>query len=624
VILPRGKNAKPGPLELFPFQVEPVDCPLDPDVESMTLMFASQLLGKTLIETVILGSRIDQDPCGIMQVFPTHQMAQDWSKTKLQDMIDTTPSLQEKIGGPNRGQKRGKKGSGIGNSTIQLKLFPGGFLVMGGANSPSGLASYTCGVVSFDEVDRYPASAGVEGDPLGVAGMRTETFSDAFQMASSTPTVKGFSRIEIQYESTDKRKWFVKCENPACPQPEFVIMWSHIVWDKRKDESGRTLEHFPETARIECPACGHRHDEKARLKMVRGGRWVATNPTVKRKRGYWANAFLCLLPKKKGYVGWLHRWAEEFLNKCRKGPEVMKTLVNTVFCESFEEESEKPTAPEILYARREDYIDPGHPPEDSELPKEVLCLTCAFDVQGNRVEGQIIGWGNGEEAWPIDYHVFLGNTELTSFWQEVDDWVQRKWKHPSGKTLQPASVAIDANYLSRRVYAFVKKCQPRRVFAVRGVGSDMMPWINRSRTKSILYNLNVDAGKNAMFSRLNMKEAGPGYLHFPITFDLTYFEQLTAERIVTTYSYGMPVKHFVLPGGKRNEAWDTLIYNLAALELLRPNWKALERLLGIDSDEPPSRPEKTEDVEQIGNRRPLNPTARSRINAARRYMGGWK
>jgi phage terminase large subunit GpA-like protein len=598
-----------------------MDCIDEEGVESLTLMFASQLLGKTEIETCIIGSRIDQDPCPILMTLPTHHMAKAWSKTKLQPMIDSTPSVRSKMGGAARGRK-GKALLGSGNNTIQLKEFPGGFLVSGGANSPAGLAMYTCKITIFDEPDRYPVSAGDEGDPIGIGSRRSETFPDAFSIQSGTPTIKGFSRIETQYDATDKRKWFVKCENPECPQPEFVIMWDHIIWDKDKDEKGKTVRHYPETARVECPACGHRHDETARRRTVKAGRWVATKPEVTRRRGYWANAFLCLLPPKKGYRGWLHRWVEEFLDAVSKGPETLKGVVNTVFCESFEIAGDAPTSPEILCVRREDYFDEKHKPEETPLPEDVLVLTAALDVQGDRVEGQIVGWGLGEEAWAIDYRIFYGNTELKSFWGEIDEWIQGKFKHPCGKTLSPACVAIDANYVSRRVYGFVKQCQPRRVFAVRGIGSGDMPWVNKSRKKSILYNLNVDAGKSTLFSRLSMLEPGPGYIHFPMTFGLEYFEQVTAERIVTTHTYGIPIRHFVLPRSKRNEAWDTWVYNLAALELLRPNFRVIAKSMGIKL--PTFARDTEESPPQVAMKKPVTQTVRSRINAARKYMGGWR
>lgn len=44
------------------------------------------------------------------------------------------------------------------------KNFPGGHITIVGANSATGLASRPIKVLLADEVDRYPASAGTEGD----------------------------------------------------------------------------------------------------------------------------------------------------------------------------------------------------------------------------------------------------------------------------------------------------------------------------------------------------------------------------------------------------------------------------------------------------------------------------
>ncbi len=110
-----------------------------------------------------------------------------------------------------------------------------------------------------------------------------------------------------------------------------MIMWKDIRWDK-----GPAGENLVETAHLICPKCGMRHDDSARQKMVMAGKWIATNPRVKDKPGFWANAFLCLLRGKRKYRNRLHQWAAEFLEAKHKGPEVLRTFVNTVFAESYE------------------------------------------------------------------------------------------------------------------------------------------------------------------------------------------------------------------------------------------------------------------------------------------------
>ena len=129
-----------------------------------------------------------------------------------------------------------------GNTTLH-KIFPGGHITACGANSPASLASRPIRVVLFDEVDRYPVSAGSEGDPISLGKKRSATFWNRKIAMVSTPTNKGASRIEMAYEDSDQRKFFVKC--PHCQHPQ-EMKWANVKWDEGK----------PETAKYSCQECG--------------------------------------------------------------------------------------------------------------------------------------------------------------------------------------------------------------------------------------------------------------------------------------------------------------------------------------------------------------------------------
>ena len=136
-----------------------------------------------------------------------------------------------------------QQGANRTESTVSLKIWPEGFLVIGGANSPAALSMFSCRFTFFNEVDRYPPTVATrgnsEGDPLSVAERRSETFSDSFSVHTSTPTTKGMSRIEAELDETDIRKWHIKCKK--CKEL-WVIMWKDIKWEKNR----------PETAWLSC------------------------------------------------------------------------------------------------------------------------------------------------------------------------------------------------------------------------------------------------------------------------------------------------------------------------------------------------------------------------------------
>ncbi len=70
----------------------------------------------------------------------------------------------------------------------------------------------------------------------------------------------------------------------------------------------------------------------------------------------------------------------------------------------------------------------------------------------------------------------------------------------------------------------------------------------------------------ASFVRLRLGEPDPGYLHFPADRDAEFFRQLTAERVVTCFERGRPIRLWQpRREGERNEALDTTVYAMAAL-----------------------------------------------------------
>ena len=167
----------------------------DPNIEMVVIMSSAQV-GKTEILNNVIGYHVSQDPSPMLVVQPTLDMAQTWSKDRLAPMLRDTPILQGLVKDP--------RARDSGNTTLH-KIFPGGHITSCGANSPSSLASRPVRIVLCDEVDRYPVSAGSEGDPVSLARKRATTFWNRKIGLFSTPTNKGNSRIESAFEESDKR-----------------------------------------------------------------------------------------------------------------------------------------------------------------------------------------------------------------------------------------------------------------------------------------------------------------------------------------------------------------------------------------------------------------------------------
>lgn len=555
-ILSKESSFRPGRFDstIAPYQVEPMDSVLDETVERVVLMWASQT-GKTETINNIVGFHIDWKPSPILVLQPTLEMAETWSKDRLVPMLRDTPRMRGKVQDPR---------SRDSNNTILHKRFPGGHVTACGANSAASLASRPIRVVICDEVDRYPMSAGTEGDPVALAYKRADTFADSVLFMTSTPTIKGASRIEREFELTDKRHFFVPC--PKCNHYQ-ILNWHQVKWP----------DDQPDKAYLECSGCQAQLSDKERIQMVQKGEWRPTAP-YSGKRGYHINGVYSPFPSKKGFKNRLHQMAVEFLDAKAKGSETLKVWTNTFLAETWEEEAQAGPDPELIFARRENYSQPN--PEGGEpitvLPEKCVVLVAFGDVQQDRVEVGIVGAGEGEELWVIEHRSFKGNIERWDVWDEVDQFIQKKYQHPLGAELKPYACGFDTGHKSKIVQAFVKRCRPRLVYATKGIGTSGIPWVTRSRKQPILL-LKVNTAKEAIYSRLNLEQHGPGYIHLPMTVDLEFCRQMVSERVVTRFRFGMPVKTFEEHG--RNEALDILVGSMAMLDLVRPNYKKLaERL----------------------------------------------
>ena len=538
----------------------------------------SAQVGKTEILNNVVGFYIAQDPSPILVVQPTLDMAQTWSKDRLAPMLRDTPALQ--------GLVKDARARDSGNTTLH-KLFPGGHITACGANSPSSLASRPIRVVLCDEVDRYPVSAGSEGDPVSLARKRSATFWNRKIAMFSTPTNKGNSRIETAFEESDKRSFYLSCSHCGHEQ---TLKWGNVRWDEGK----------PESAHYVCEDCGAVWDDADRIRAIRAGKWVAEEPG-KRVAGFRLSGL---------YSPWtpLESAVRDFL-EAKKQPATLRVFVNTFLGEVWEEQGESVDDYQVA-ERREEF--------GETLEKSILLLTAGVDVQDDRLEVEIVGWGKDEESWSLDYRTLYGDPSSPAVWQDLDNILGQQFEREDGKILTIRSVCIDSGgHHTNSVYTYVRPREGKRIFAIKGVGGTGKPIVGRPSTNNIgkirLFPVGVDTAKELLFSRLRITEPGPGYCHFPMSRTDEYFRQLTAEKQVTRYHKGFARREFVKTR-PRNEALDVRVYAMGALAILNLNLTALHNRTFMQRENPPE-PEKP----QLGPNKPRRP-----INKNGGFINGWR
>lgn len=538
-----------------PYLKEPMDEVNNPKTYKITLMFCSQV-GKSELLNNVIGYHADYDPCPILLVQPTLQMAEAYSKDRIAPMFRDSPSLRDKVN---------NKKTRDGDNTILHKKFPGGHLTLAGANSPASLASRPIRILLNDEKDRYPASAGGEGDPAKLAAKRTATFYNSKIIEVSTPTVQGRSVIEKDFDNSDKRRFHVHC--PFCKHSQH-LKWQSIKWDKEE----------PETALYFCESCGEGISEKHKSKMLKGGYWKAENK-FKGVAGFHLNEL---------YSPW-RKWCEvvrDFLDAKKLGPEALKAWVNTSLGETWKETDGDVPEWELIYMRRSKY-------KIDTVPLGGVILTAGADVQKDRIEIEVVAWGRDLQSWSVTYRVFPGDTSSEVPWRLLDDFLNETFLHESGAEMHIQLLNIDTGYNTQDVYDWVRKKASSRIRAIKGnenqfiaVGIPKAADINKKGKRIArglkLWPIGVNILKSEIYGWLRIrppidsiiKEKGypRGFCHFP-EYDEDFFKMLTAEEVVAKIVKGQK-KYVWVKHRERNEALDCRVYaRAAAIMLGLDRWK---------------------------------------------------
>ena len=522
----------------------------DPLVDEVTIMTGTQV-GKSEILLNTFGYFCDYDPCPIMLMQSTDDLAKDFSTTRIAPMIRDCKALSNKF--PTASRDSG--------NTIHLKKFAGGFVSIGGANSTSFLRSKPIRVLLLDEVDDYPYNVGGQGDPVDLASKRTTNFWNRKIVRVSSPTIKDLSRIESGFKRGDQRFFNIEC--PHCGELH-VLNFGIVKFPKGK----------PELAQFGCPHCLKQYNNAVKNRQLRTGQWIATNPDGDHPSFHLASF----------YSPWpgssVENIAKEF-HQARFTPEKLVVVVNTRFAETWDDAGET-LEPHSLIDRCEKY--------KSEVPRRALIVVGGADVQRDRIEITLDAYGAGEECWHIKHIVIDGDPDIAegnedSPWDELTEIKRTPLKHESGIDIYVDTIFIDTGGANTQsVYNYVRSHSGEKIFGIKGQGGDGIPIVgtqkkqktgNPNQRKINIVPLGVDQAKDLIYKRLAIETEGGGYCHFPEGKDIEYFRQLTSEKKITKYQKGVPKRQWVLPSGRRNEALDCRVYAYGALIYRRRRYDKL-------------------------------------------------
>lgn len=524
--------------------------------KDICFMAASQV-GKTEVLLNWIGYTVDHAPAPMLTVQPTVDTAEKYSKQRIAPMIELNKRLLAKIPAS---RKRDS-----GNTTL-VKEFPGGVLVMTGANAASALASMPIKKLALDETDRYPIDVDGEGDPISLAEQRTVTFARAKRYKASTPGRKETSHIAKEYERSSQAKYWVTC--PHCVELQ-TLEFENLIWQKTVGEDGKKIHH-PETAAYVCPHCGGCIEERFKPWMLaeeNGACWIHAHPERERL-GYHINALYSPIGLGLTWVEIAKKW----LDACND-PAKLQPFINLQKGLPYEDFGDRVKGVD-LEKRAESW-------PVRTVPEGIFVLTLGVDVQKDRLEGHLVGWGENERCATIDYVIIQGDPEKPEVWEELEKYRHSPVRNAFGVDLQISMTAIDTGYNTHRVYNHVRQCRFDRVIAVKGAKETNRPILSRPTRQDVknargdvqkngvmVWSVGTDTAKNALFSRLASDVEISGetehYLapekrmvRFPNGLPSEFYEQMTAE--VYDDRSGRYVKI-----RQRNEALDTWVYAYAA------------------------------------------------------------
>lgn len=508
-----------------------------------TVVFAKgSQIGATEAGSCWVGYCIHHAPGPILMVQPTLDMVKRISKQRIQPMIDCTPALSERIA-PSRARDAG--------NTLFQKDFPAGTFVMTGANSASGLRSMPARYLFLDEVDAYPGDVEGEGDPIELAVARTGTFRRNRKVfLCSTPTIEGQSRIWSAFEETDQRYYYVPC--PECDGYQ-TIEWSRITWEDGK----------PETAAMVCQHCGSIIPERHKGWMLARGEWRATTES---KNARAIGFHLSSLYSPPGWYSWGDA-AKEFM--AAKGHATrLQSFVNTKLGQCWEDRSGETVDANALMARCAQW---------DNVPEEVIIIVAGVDVQGDRLEITVVGFSVIEQARVLHHTRLYGNPSEPDVWANLDAMLLKPYYTADGRQLSIRVCCVDSGgHHTKEVYDFCGPRTGRSVFAIKGRPGSHPIWSTTTKKKRLRYGahlhlVGVDTAKDGIHSALSVQNPMlPHHIGFSTSIPDDYFQQLTAERRVVSYSKtGYMSRGWRKSPNARNEALDCFVYALAALEAFK-------------------------------------------------------
>ena len=507
----------------------------DPLIEKIVLCFGAQL-GKTETELNMIGYALDQTSSPTMMVYPTDTIAKFASDKRVQPMIKSVKSINDKFD--------------ENSKLLELDFNNGNYMVLVGANSPSSLSSRSIKYLFFDEIDKYPAFAGKEADPIKLATERTKTFVDKKIVMVSTPTVESGNIWQAFMSANERRQYYVPC--PHCGVSQ-VLKFKQIKWPEEHNDN---VDMIRDTAYYECEHCGESIYDKHKMEMLRSGEWRAVNESQSKVRS--VSYHLSSI-----YSPWVTFGDVAYEFKNSKGtPATLMNFINSWLAEPWKSSKTKST-------QNMEFTQSNYP--CGVVPDKAVLLIASVDVQLDHFWWEVRAYAPGVKSYLIDYG-------QASTWEDLEEIIiNREYPSEYGEPRQVMKAGIDSGFRTDEVYQFCSRF-PEVCIPIKGSSNHTTmtaPYTMTSLEKGVvgglkLYVLNTDYWKDFIFARMIRPAGEDGTIHLYKECPQEYSDHLRSEEkqeIRNVKTGAVMVQWKPLTSHPVNHLLDTSTYNAAVADI---------------------------------------------------------
>lgn len=554
----------------FPYQTNMMDCMSNDEVMEVAIKKSARV-GYTKMMLAAIGYFAEHKRRNQAVWQPTDDDSDDFVKTEIDPMLRDVKAMQRVF--PEYMSRHR-------NNTLRQKTFLGSMLHLRGGKAAKNYRRLSVDVAHLDELDGFDTDIEKEGSPVTLSRKRIEGATFPKQILGSTPKLKHFSLIEAREQQAERRYRF------KIPCPQCGVM-HELRWGGKDENYGfKWINNDPETVAHVCTDCGSAYVQADYLGAWKQGKWVDQHGGYIDEIGKFFDVENNVIasPRSVGFHIWtayspMTSWSQivrEFMSaqaKAKAGDKSeLKTFVNTTLGETWEEEVEH-TDQHVLMTRAEPY-------PLRNIPIGCLILTAGVDVQGDRFEITVWGWGRGEEMWLIDYTILAANPADERDWLKLEAYLDTKFQHASGQMLRIEASAIDTGgHFTHQVYDFCRTRAAKRILAIKGDTRQGSPVKGKASMQDInwrgriikngvkLWMVGTDTAKDLLHGRLKVTQSGPGRVHFSSELPAEFYAQLTAEvRVLQKTSSGEQYRW--VKRQQRNEVLDCTVYAMFAAHAL--------------------------------------------------------